>query len=442
MRVPFKNLGQAELYLKTCASAFADHLRLTGDVRLPAQRVRNALCRGFGYSSYAELKRVLTGRDRDSKPLPSEVVLLDSFTKGFNLVFDLAAEYGRPPDQVDLAMVPVLAQGVLDELKREGSARDLFTQAPNDDAEELMDSGWEVLQYGDPREAVPEHLLARAEEMFSSAVSANPDLADAYNGLAFIAFSQGNYEVSRRLSETALEKAMSGLGTDTPEAYSWYLELHTRPYMRARYNLGLSLMRLGDLKGAVREFRELLKRNPNDNQGVRYFIGPLYHRSGDLRHAIPAYRRAAGTDEKSGDPHNEFNYGLALFENGKHEEAVLRFRYGTFRNLHIPQVLLGLPVERYDIWYGMDQAEPDYAFSYDEEYGSLWEGKTAALAFQKAVYYHPTVQHEVAEFLDLHRRLDAVSDVGRRMLIAQELSRLTAPSRLMSNIQAIAAAVR
>src|SRR5581483_3160751 len=46
--------------------------------------------------------------------------------------------------------------------------------------------------------------------------------------------------------------------------------VQTRPYMRARYDLAVELMGLGRDSEAADQFRELLRLNPNDDQGARY----------------------------------------------------------------------------------------------------------------------------------------------------------------------------
>ena len=48
--------------------------------------------------------------------------------------------------------------------------------------------------------------------------------------------------------------------------------LETRPYMRARAGLAGTLLKLGDIDGAVGHYRDMLKLNPNDNQGIRYVL--------------------------------------------------------------------------------------------------------------------------------------------------------------------------
>ena len=48
----------------------------------------------------------------------------------------------------------------------------------------------------------------------------------------------------------------------------------TRPYMRARFGLAESLTAAGRIDEAMTHYQELLRLNPNDNQGVRYVLLP------------------------------------------------------------------------------------------------------------------------------------------------------------------------
>jgi hypothetical protein len=48
--------------------------------------------------------------------------------------------------------------------------------------------------------------------------------------------------------------------------------LETRPYMRARLGLAFSLWKAGRRDEALAHSQEMLRLNPNDNQGVRYIV--------------------------------------------------------------------------------------------------------------------------------------------------------------------------
>ncbi len=61
--------------------------------------------------------------------------------------------------------------------------------------------------------------------------------------------------------------------------------LDTRPYMRARMQLAEALREAGRLEEAIEEYKELLRLNENDNQGVRYHLLPSLLALGRLEEA-------------------------------------------------------------------------------------------------------------------------------------------------------------
>ncbi|WAA12740.1 SEC-C domain-containing protein [Fervidibacillus halotolerans] len=56
--------------------------------------------------------------------------------------------------------------------------------------------------------------------------------------------------------------------------YPFWSDVETRPFMRAKYNYALLAKWLGKISDAITQFEELLKLNPNDNQGARYLLIP------------------------------------------------------------------------------------------------------------------------------------------------------------------------
>jgi len=48
--------------------------------------------------------------------------------------------------------------------------------------------------------------------------------------------------------------------------------LETRPYMRACHECALALWRAGERNEALAHYRDMLRLNPNDNQGIRYLL--------------------------------------------------------------------------------------------------------------------------------------------------------------------------
>ncbi|MBN2433510.1 MAG: tetratricopeptide repeat protein [Acidobacteria bacterium] len=137
-----------------------------------------------------------------------------------------------------------------------------YEPTPLDRAQELMYRAWEA--------PTPE----RAEALARQALSISADCADAYNLLA---------EVTADSLEEALEFYRQGvaageraLGAQTFQehaGYFWGL-VETRPYMRALDGLADCLWAVGQHEQAVAHYREMLRLNPNDNQGIRDVLLP------------------------------------------------------------------------------------------------------------------------------------------------------------------------
>ena len=294
-------------------------------------------------------------------------------------------------------------------------------------AQDLEDRGWEALGFPEPS---PGRNAKIAEGYFRQALAIDPDLADPYNGLGNVLFARGRYAEAEAMYRKALEKARAELGSDTPPSYAWWGDISTRPYMRARHNLGLVFWRQKKYQEAIREFEELLRRNPNDNQGARYLIGGLYHLSGNLRQAVSCYAKAGAGKFGHLDPGTEFNHGLALFQTRKFGDAILQFRSSFFLNPYLPRVMLSQSVKPLKIWHSSNLAAPDQALDYEELYSKLWVRRPRALTFLRLVYEDETVQSELGTFLEIYAKLLGEKDFRVRSFLVEEAQRLESWERL------------
>lgn len=78
------------------------------------------------------------------------------------------------------------------------------------------------------------------------------------------------------LLENAKQAAAKALGEEMKELDGQFWEFHeTRPYMRACHGVAVAYAEAGQPRAAIGQYREMLRLNPNDNQGVRYEIVPL-----------------------------------------------------------------------------------------------------------------------------------------------------------------------
>jgi tetratricopeptide (TPR) repeat protein len=95
---------------------------------------------------------------------------------------------------------------------------------------------------------------------------------------AHILLAESTRQAERRIElfGEAKEIAANQLGAmvDEEAGHFWGIT-ETRPFMRATHGLAQSLSEAGRTREAISQYRELLRLNPNDNQGVRYELVPL-----------------------------------------------------------------------------------------------------------------------------------------------------------------------
>jgi len=124
---------------------------------------------------------------------------------------------------------------------------------------EAQDLMYEAFDARGPRRAA----LAR------QALEISPDCADAY--LLLAEETASSMTEALELLEQGMAAGERALGPEPFEedvGHFWGI-LETRPYMRARAALAETLWALDRREEAVEHHRELLRLNPNDNQGLR-----------------------------------------------------------------------------------------------------------------------------------------------------------------------------
>ncbi len=145
---------------------------------------------------------------------------------------------------------------------------------------------------------------ARIEKALK-ALRVSPLCADAYLLLAQACRDRTSKAEILRRGVRAGELALGPEFFEHEVGNSWGI-LETRGYMRARCELALQSWDMGDRDLAVEHYGELLRLNPNDNQGIRYLLADCYlalDRHDALADLFAAYPDDSGT---------EFAYARAL----------------------------------------------------------------------------------------------------------------------------------
>jgi tetratricopeptide (TPR) repeat protein len=220
----------------------------------------------------------------------------------------------------------------------------------------------------------------RRVRLAKEALALWPDCGDAYVLLAEHARSR---KEALKLYEQGVAAAERALG---PEIFReaagrfWGL-LETRPYMRAREGLALSLWTAGRRQEAVEHLQEMLRLNPGDNQGVRYTLAGFLlslDRDEDLARLLAQY---------PGEGMATWAYTRALLafrREGDTPEARRLLKAARKANKHVPAYLLGRkvpPAEQPGYYSPGDESE---ALSYVGSFLAVWKDTPGAVAWLRA----------------------------------------------------------
>ncbi|MBP7691422.1 MAG: tetratricopeptide repeat protein [Anaerolineales bacterium] len=235
-------------------------------------------------------------------------------------------------------------------------------------AQKLMYKAWE--------ESNPAKRLALAHK----ALTTSPDCADAYVLLA----EEETDTLARALEfyrqgVAAGERALGAAYFEENRGHFWGL-LETRPYMRARAGLALTLWSLQHPDEARQHYQALLELNPGDNQGLRYELLNLLlemNRSAEAKALLKQYD----------DGMAEWLYTWALLEFQQHgagKTANRRLAAALKQNPHVPAYVTGrrrIPVNL-PPHYGF--GDEDEAVQYAHRYLNHWRRTPGAVEWLKS----------------------------------------------------------
>ena len=229
-----------------------------------------------------------------------------------------------------------------------------------DDAQEMMYQAWDAC--GAERVA-----LARA------ALDISPLCADAYVLLA--EEEAGSQTEALALYGKGVEAGEHALGDEFEElsGHFWGF-LQTRPYMRARAGLALTLWRLGEQQAAIDHYRAMLVLNPNDNQGIRYLLATALLRRDDMT-GLKALLRQYEEDGSAA-----WIYTLVLIayrEQDPRGSALVRKAWET--NPHVPAMFAGVKCFSPSGDGYISMGGEDEATAYVEENGAAWRAVPGAV---------------------------------------------------------------
>jgi tetratricopeptide (TPR) repeat protein len=218
------------------------------------------------------------------------------------------------------------ANEIMAELLAGGGVQDVRLTSPDDRAQQLV------------YEAMETRSAKRRIELAREALAISPDCADAYLLLAEEAkdvvekhaLVRDAVEAGRRAIGDALDELVA-------EGHVW-LALETRPYMRALDVLAQLEWAMGDRQAAIARGWEMLRLNPNDNQGMRYVQLERLMQAG----SVADIERLLSLYPDDGSAAWQFGQALHLFRSrGPHADANAALAAAKRSNPHVVPYLLG-----------------------------------------------------------------------------------------------------
>ncbi len=236
------------------------------------------------------------------------------------------------------------------------------------EAQELLD---EAFRERDPRRRVS---LARR------ALAAWPDCADAYVLLAEHCPRRREALALYQQGLAAGERALGPNGMAEHVGHFWGV-LETRPYMRARLGLAFALWTAGRRDESIAHLQEMLRLNPNDNQGVRYPLAAqllFLDRDDDVARLLEQF-------PGEGSAFWAYTRALLAFrQGGSTPKALGLLDVAQKVNRHVPDYLTGRKFPPRDEQDSYSPGQESEAHAYVAQFMPGWQSTPGAIAWLRA----------------------------------------------------------
>jgi tetratricopeptide (TPR) repeat protein len=224
----------------------------------------------------------------------------------------------------------------------------------------------------------------RQVQLAREALKLDPNCIDA---LLLLADGPGDAESSLPLLQQATEAGARQLGPELfeREAGHFWGILETRPYMRARQQLALTLMDLDRYDEAAGHLRELLRLNPGDNQGNRYLLVHALLEEDHLEELDALLNHSEYRDEQSAEW--AFSRALLGFRKGADSaEAQAQLEQAMRINPHVVPLLIGRASMPPGLPDSYSPGGEDEAVLYVDEAAPAWQDTEGAIEWLEGAF--------------------------------------------------------
>ncbi|UTV80083.1 hypothetical protein MQE22_08610 [Acidithiobacillus sp. YTS05] len=231
----------------------------------------------------------------------------------------------------------------------------------------------------------------------------------------------GNTYYEKGQPKKALEACLKGVEIGqrlVPSGYQGPVEwghLENRPFLRAMNGVVLSYVYLHRHKDAIAAIQQLLAYDPDDNLGVRFFLGSEQLRVGQKEQAKVTLK------EESVYPPCRYDLALLYLEDADYLRAATELRKAFLLNPYIVEELLGNPEPRRTLRTNSALfADRETADHYVHTYSGRWNYLYSYLNFLHWVYNHSVTLRDRAAYQAILEAMLQESDGNRRVALLHQ----------------------
>ncbi len=187
------------------------------------------------------------------------------------------------------------------------------------------------------------------------------------------------------------------------------------------------------MRNRIEQYRKELSRQKrewgfiDDSSGLRYVLFLYYFLLNDFTAAkryITWFSKEF--DDDCGEPFMHLAWSLILFRRKEKKAARKKLAETMIENLYLLPHLLGIKVDKYDMWHSSNLCEPDYPEYIPEQFV---EAITAEdLLWIRECFESAAFSELYSEYIEVYRELQGIKDTEKRR------ERLNKADSLLENI--------
>lgn len=217
--------------------------------------------------------------------------------------------------------------------------------------------------------------ISEGKKLIKKALVLDSENVDAYNYLADI---EADTYKALDLYKKAMEIGEKTLGKEAfinYEGIFWGVS-KTRPFMRAKAGVADCLHAIGKIDEAIKQYQEMLKLNPNDNQGVRNLLSTFLL----IEKRYNEYEQLFEEYKENSTAVWVFNYALYKYaKEGKNDSSEKALIKANKTNGFVIDYMLGLKKMPKKLPALVGYGNEDEAITCVNDSKELWEKTNGAL---------------------------------------------------------------